>query len=92
MNRSNASGQPVDVTLPRVDLTDQQVNKVCDSIREHCFDLHKFLGSGFRKKVYERGVLHRLTKAGLKVQQQARVKIFDEDGTELIEELSLIHI
>lgn len=86
MNRPNSSNDLVPVTRPRTDLTDQQVNEICDGIRENCFCLHKFLGSGFREKVYERGVIHRLTKAGLKVQPQARVKIFDEDGTELIEE------
>ena len=86
MNRSDESAEMDSVIRPRLDLTDEQVNKLCDTIRENCFGLHKFLGSGFREKVYERGVIHRLTKAGLKVQPQARVKIFDEDGTELIEE------
>ena len=71
---------------PRTDLSDSDVNKICDLIRETGFALHKFHGPGFREKVYERGMIHRLRKAGLLVRTQPSVMIHDEDGTELIEE------
>lgn len=71
---------------PRSDLPDSDVNKICDVIREANFGLHKYLGPGFREKVYERGMVHRLRKAGLLVRVQPSVMIYDEDGTELIEE------
>ena len=82
----NESEDP-DVVRPRTDLSDPQVNQICDVIRECGFGLHKFLGPGFREKVYERGLIHRLTKAGLIVRVQPRVPIYDEDGTELLEEV-----
>lgn len=56
-------------------------------VREVGFELHKFLRQGFREKVYERGMVHRLQKAGLLVRVQPSVMIHDEDGTELIEEV-----
>ena len=71
---------------PRTDLSDSDVNKICDLIRETGFALHRFHGPGFREKVYERGMIHRLRKAGLLVRIQPSVMIHDEDGTELIEE------
>lgn len=74
------------IIRPRTDLCDGDVNKVCDEVREAGFGLHRFLGPGFREKVYERGMIHRLRKAGLLVRVQPSVMIHDEDGTELIEE------
>jgi len=71
----------------RTDLNDSQVNQICDQIRTCGFGLHKFLSKGFREKVYERGMVHRLAKSGLNVVAQPRVKVYDEDGTELIEEI-----
>ena len=73
--------------VPRTDLTDADVNKICDVIRECGFGLHKYLGPGFREKAYERGMIHRMQKAGLVVHVQPTVKLFDEDGTELLEEI-----
>ena len=78
---------PSQFIRPRTDLSDSDVNKICDVIREAGFGLHKFLGPGFREKVYERGMIHRLRKVGLLVRTQPSVMIHDEDGTELIEEI-----
>ncbi len=72
--------------VPRMDLADGKVLKICDVIREAGFGLHRYLGPGFREKVYERGLAHRCRKAGLEVCLQPSVRVFDEDGTELIEE------
>jgi GxxExxY protein len=78
--------QPYQFIRPRSDLPDSDVNKICDVIREAGFGLHKYLGPGYREKVYERGMIHRLRKAGLLVRVQPSVMIHDEDGTELIDE------
>jgi GxxExxY protein len=78
--------QPDQALRPRIDLSDSDVNKICDAIREAGFGLHKYLGPGFRERVYERGMIHRLQKLGLVVRIQPSVMIYDEDGTELIEE------
>ncbi|WP_417749787.1 GxxExxY protein [Rosistilla oblonga] len=78
---------PVSAIVARKDLADDQVNAICDVIRETGFAMHKYFGSGFREKVYERSLIHRLAKAGIVVDVQPRVMVHDEDGTELIEEI-----
>jgi GxxExxY protein len=35
------------------------------------------------EKVYENGLVHRLRKAGLRIEQQHPLKVLDEDGTVL---------
>lgn len=72
---------------PRTDLSDEQVNKICDVIRETGFAIHTYFGPGFREKVYVRSLIHRLSKAGLIVDVHPRVLIRDEDDTELVEEI-----
>jgi GxxExxY protein len=74
------------IIRPRTDLSDTEVNLICDVIRECGFGLHTYLGPGFREKAYERGLIHRMTQRGFKVTVQPSVWIYDEDGTELIEE------
>jgi len=71
----------------RRDLSDGEVNTLCDVIRETGFAIHRYFGPGFREKVYEQALIHRLRKAGLEVLVQPRVMIRDEDGTELVEEV-----
>ena len=38
------------------------INRLCDVIRETSFGIHKFLRSGHLEKVYENALAHRLTK------------------------------
>ncbi len=52
-----------------------------DAIREISFALHQYLRHGHLEKVYENGLAHRLRKAGMKVEQQYPLKVYDEDGT-----------
>lgn len=59
------------------------VNALCDQIRQTAFEIHSFLGHGHLEKVYENALCHRLQKAGLQVEQQRSIKVFDEDGTEV---------
>lgn len=37
--------------------------------------------SGFNEKIYENALANRLRKKGINVEQQQRMKVFDEDGT-----------
>lgn len=57
------------------------INALCDLIRESGFALHRFLRNGHLEKVYETGLLHRLRKLSLAVSPQHPLKVFDEDGT-----------
>ena len=54
---------------------------LCNIIRETSFDIHKYLRSGHREQIYENALAHRLRKQGVSLEQQAEVKVFDEDGT-----------
>ena len=53
---------------------------LCDQIREIAYELHVYLGIGYLEKVYENGLKHRLQKAGLKVETQVPITVYDEDG------------
>lgn len=71
--------------------------QLCDRVRETAFALHQHLRHGHLEKVYENGMVHRLTKMGLIVDQQHPLQVFDEDGTllgdfvaDLVVEMSLI--
>ena len=61
-------------------MTEQEANKICDKIRQAAYDLHVYLGVGYLEKVYENGLAHRLTKAGMAVQSQVPIQVADEDG------------
>ena len=57
--------------------------RLSDQIREISFALHQYLRYGHLEKVYENGLAHRLRKAGIKVEQQYPLKVYDEDSTKL---------
>ena len=57
------------------------ISKFCDQVRETAYAIHVFHGHGHLEKVYENALAHRLRKAGLEVQQQHPIQVFDEDGT-----------
>ena len=61
----------------------EPVFELCDKIRGIAYSLHRYLGHGHLEKVYENGLIHRLRKAGLKVEQQVPLMVADEDGTVL---------
>jgi GxxExxY protein len=56
---------------------------LCDQIRQIAFNLHTYLRHGHLEKVYENGLVNRLTKAGYDVKQQHPLQVQDEDGTVL---------
>ena len=60
---------------------DGEILALCNVIRETSFEIHKYLRSGFTEKIYENALANRLRKKGVRVAQQERMKVFDEDGT-----------
>jgi GxxExxY protein len=59
------------------------INALCDQIRQIAFEIHVYHAHGHLEKVYENALVHRLTKAGLRVRQQYPIAVFDEDGTRI---------
>lgn len=60
-------------------MTDDQITEV---IIGCAYQVHNTLGSGFLEKVYENSLLIELLKRGLKVEQQAPIKVW-YDGREV---------
>ena len=50
-------------------------------IRQTAFEIHRYFGGGFLKKVYENALANRLRKSGQQVIQQQALAVYDEDGT-----------
>jgi GxxExxY protein len=57
------------------------IHELCDLVRETSFAIHQFHRHGHLEKIYENALAYRLGKAGLQVQQQHPIQVFDEDGT-----------
>lgn len=57
------------------------IKELCDVIRETAYAIHLYHSHGHLEKVYENALANRLRKAGLQVQQQHPLGVFDEDGT-----------
>jgi GxxExxY protein len=64
-------------------MTDKEIFQLCDVVRETAFSLHTFLRHGHKEKIYENGMVHRLRKQGIEVEQQQELEVFDDDGTSL---------
>ena len=59
------------------------INELCDIVRETSFAIHTYHRNGHLEKIYENALVNRLTKQGLKVEQQHPLTVYDEDGTVL---------
>jgi len=57
------------------------IKELSDQVRQIAYDIHVYHGHGHLEKVYENALAHRLRKAGLTVQQQHPIQVYDEDGT-----------
>jgi GxxExxY protein len=60
--------------------TEKEIFALCDRVRETSLSLHRFLRYGHLEKVYENGMVHRLRKAAVGVEQLHPLKVYDEDG------------
>ena len=58
-----------------------EIKSLCDQVRQVSYDIHVYHGHGHLEKVYENALVNRLRKAGLKVEQQHPIKVYDEDST-----------
>ena len=63
------------------EVSEQEVRRLCDTIRQTSFELHSFLRQGHLEKIYENALVHRLRKLGLEVLPQHPLPVRDEDGT-----------
>lgn len=68
------------------------INQLCNIIRETSFAIHTFHKSGHLEKVYENALAHRLRKMNLQVEQQHPLAVYDEDGTRIGEYYSDLFI
>jgi GxxExxY protein len=58
-----------------------EINRLCDVIRETSFAIHRYLRGGHLEKIYENALAHRLRKIGVLLEQQYPLEVRDEDGT-----------
>lgn len=59
----------------------QNINQLCDVVRETSFSIHRYHRHGHLEKIYENALASRLRKLGIEVRQQFPLTVFDEDGT-----------
>jgi GxxExxY protein len=59
----------------------REILALCNVIRQTSFEIHQYLRAGHRELIYKNALAHRLRKKGIAVEQQQKVKVFDEDGT-----------
>ncbi len=59
----------------------ENINQLCDIVRETSFAIHSYHRNGHLEKVYENALAHRLRKLGLQVEQHHPLTVYDEDGT-----------
>jgi GxxExxY protein len=61
----------------------ENLNQLCDVVRETSFAIHSYHRNGHLEKIYENALASRLRKSGLDVKQQHPLTVYDEDGTVL---------
>jgi len=66
------------ITVSRRD--DNEIKRICDTIREISYQIHEYFGTGFLEKVYENVLKHRLERLGLRVESQVGMEVHDVDG------------
>jgi GxxExxY protein len=59
----------------------ENINALCDIVRETNYAIHCYHRNGHLEKVYENALGHRLRKQGLEALQQHKLHVYDEDGT-----------
>jgi GxxExxY protein len=59
----------------------ENINELCDVVRETSFAVHTYHRNGHLEKVYENALAHRLRNRGLRAEQQFPLAVYDEDGT-----------
>lgn len=62
------------------DFERERLNKISEKIIKCAYKVHNTLGCGFLEKVYENALVMKLRKLGLKVNQQAPIKVYYENA------------
>ncbi len=62
-------------------MNEPEVLRLCATVRETAFAIHRYHRHGHLEKVYENALAHRLRKLGLDVRQQYPLEVYDEDRT-----------
>ena len=57
------------------------INQLCDVVRETSFAIHSYHRNGHLEKIYENALVHRRRKLGLRVEQRQPLIVYDEEGT-----------
>jgi GxxExxY protein len=68
------------------------INELCDVVRNTSFAIHSYLRNGHLEKVYENALVHRLRKQGLQVSPQHKLLVYDEDNTVLGEYFADLYV
>jgi len=55
----------------------KDIKELSDRVRQIAYDIHVYHAHGHLEKVYENALAHRLAKAGLSVEQQHPIKVYD---------------
>jgi GxxExxY protein len=58
----------------------EQINQLCDEVRETSFAIHRYHCHGHVEKIYENALVHRLRAKGIAVEQHPPLNVYDEDG------------
>jgi GxxExxY protein len=59
------------------------INELCDVVRETSFAIHQYHRNGHLEKIYENALANRLRTQGLTVEQQFPLTVHDADSTVL---------
>ena len=57
-------------------MTDVEINRIADVIRQTAFEIHKYHKHGHLEKIYENALAHRLRKLGLNVVLQHPISVY----------------
>ena len=69
-----------------------EIKQLCDTVRETSYAIHRYHRHGHLEKIYENALFNRLTKQGIKVEQQKELNVYDEDGALLGEYYADLYI
>ena len=58
----------------------EKLRALASEVGQVAYGVHEYFGNGLLEKVYENALVHRLIKAGYKVERQKSLKVLDEDG------------
>jgi GxxExxY protein len=62
-------------------MDEPNIRRLCATIRETAFAIHRYHRHGHLEKIYENALAHQLRKLGLDVCQRHPIHVYDEDGT-----------